>query len=205
MKICLRWRTAGGPVPDMVVACCLPDSTDADLPDRDVLAGCRPGGHVAGAARSVAAGALDLVQGFLAEPALAGSRLVVVTRRAVDAGPGVPVDVAGAPVWGLVRAAAAENPGRFVLADADEVAGAGELIVAGVSLGEPEFAVRGGQLRVPRLARAAAESAAAARGPDPDGTVLVTGASGALGGLVARHLVTARGVRHLVLVSRRGR
>jgi mycoketide-CoA synthase len=39
---------------------------------------------------------------------------------------------------------------------------------------------------------------------DPAGTVLVTGASGALGGLVARHLVTERGVRNLVLVSRRG-
>ena len=135
---------AGGPVPDVVVACCLPGPTDGD---------------VAGAARSMAAGALDLVQGFLAEPALAGSRLVVVTRRAVDAGPGVPVDVIGAPVWGLVRAAAAENPERFVLADADEVAGAGELIVAGVSLGEPEFAVRGGQLRLPRLARAASAAA----------------------------------------------
>ncbi|OIJ90608.1 polyketide synthase [Streptomyces sp. MUSC 14] len=39
---------------------------------------------------------------------------------------------------------------------------------------------------------------------DPQGTVLVTGASGALGGLVARHLVAAHGVRHLVLASRRG-
>jgi NADP-dependent 3-hydroxy acid dehydrogenase YdfG/acyl carrier protein len=38
---------------------------------------------------------------------------------------------------------------------------------------------------------------------DPDGTVLITGASGGLGGAVARHLV-AGGVRHLVLASRRG-
>ncbi|WP_156107509.1 SDR family NAD(P)-dependent oxidoreductase, partial [Streptomyces violaceusniger] len=35
-------------------------------------------------------------------------------------------------------------------------------------------------------------------------TVLVTGASGSLGGLVARHLVAERGVRQLLLVSRRG-
>ena len=42
------------------------------------------------------------------------------------------------------------------------------------------------------------------RAPDPDGTVLVTGGTGTLGGLVARHLVTAHGARHLLLVSRRG-
>ena len=39
---------------------------------------------------------------------------------------------------------------------------------------------------------------------DADGTVLVTGGTGALGGLLARHLVTAYGVRHLVLASRQG-
>ncbi|TPQ17730.1 SDR family NAD(P)-dependent oxidoreductase, partial [Streptomyces sporangiiformans] len=39
---------------------------------------------------------------------------------------------------------------------------------------------------------------------DPEGTVLVTGATGTLGGLLARHLVAGRGVRDLLLVSRRG-
>ena len=39
---------------------------------------------------------------------------------------------------------------------------------------------------------------------DPAGTVLVTGATGTLGGLVARHLVTAHHVRHLLLAGRRG-
>ncbi|MEU5980616.1 SDR family NAD(P)-dependent oxidoreductase [Streptomyces sp. NPDC047315] len=39
---------------------------------------------------------------------------------------------------------------------------------------------------------------------DPDGTVLVTGGTGTLGGLVAEHLVTEHGVRHLLLTSRRG-
>ena len=43
------------------------------------------------------------------------------------------------------------------------------------------------------------------RGPfDPDGTVLITGGTGSLGALVARHLVAEHGVRHLVLASRRG-
>ncbi|GKQ37974.1 type I polyketide synthase [Streptomyces sp. A012304] len=40
--------------------------------------------------------------------------------------------------------------------------------------------------------------------PDPDGTVLVTGGTGALGGLLARHLVTEHGARHLLLTSRAG-
>ncbi|XUL94496.1 SDR family NAD(P)-dependent oxidoreductase (plasmid) [Streptomyces galilaeus] len=39
---------------------------------------------------------------------------------------------------------------------------------------------------------------------DPDGTVLITGATGTLGRLAARHLVTEHGIRHLLLVSRRG-
>ncbi len=39
---------------------------------------------------------------------------------------------------------------------------------------------------------------------DPDGTVLVTGGMGTLGALLARHLVAEHGVRHLLLVGRRG-
>ncbi|MFE2189149.1 SDR family NAD(P)-dependent oxidoreductase, partial [Streptomyces sp. NPDC059455] len=39
---------------------------------------------------------------------------------------------------------------------------------------------------------------------DPQGTVLVTGGTGTLGGELARHLVDVRGMKHLVLLSRRG-
>ncbi|MFI2190362.1 SDR family NAD(P)-dependent oxidoreductase, partial [Streptomyces sioyaensis] len=39
---------------------------------------------------------------------------------------------------------------------------------------------------------------------DSQGTVLVTGGTGTLGGELARHLVNVRGMRHLVLMSRRG-
>ncbi|MFJ4851554.1 type I polyketide synthase [Streptomyces sp. NPDC088733] len=39
---------------------------------------------------------------------------------------------------------------------------------------------------------------------DPEGTVLITGGTGGLGGLLARHLVEKHGVRHLLLVSRSG-
>jgi NADPH:quinone reductase-like Zn-dependent oxidoreductase/acyl carrier protein len=40
--------------------------------------------------------------------------------------------------------------------------------------------------------------------PDPDGTVLITGGTGAIGALVARHLAGAHGARHLLLASRSG-
>ncbi|MER6049956.1 type I polyketide synthase [Streptomyces sp. NPDC001793] len=39
---------------------------------------------------------------------------------------------------------------------------------------------------------------------DPEGTVLITGGTGGLGALLARHLVVRHGARHLLLVSRRG-
>jgi NADPH:quinone reductase-like Zn-dependent oxidoreductase/acyl carrier protein len=64
------------------------------------------------------------------------------------------LDLAGAAVAGLVRSAESENPGRFVLADVDALAGTGELVAAGVGAGLAEFAVRGGRVLVPRLARA---------------------------------------------------
>ncbi|MFI9722970.1 type I polyketide synthase [Streptomyces sp. NPDC052396] len=39
---------------------------------------------------------------------------------------------------------------------------------------------------------------------NPDGTVLITGGTGTLGALLARHLVTTHGIRHLLLLSRSG-
>ncbi|KJS51038.1 hypothetical protein VM98_39360, partial [Streptomyces rubellomurinus subsp. indigoferus] len=39
---------------------------------------------------------------------------------------------------------------------------------------------------------------------DPEGTVLITGGTGGLGALFAKHLVERRGAKRLLLVSRRG-
>ncbi|HET6705074.1 type I polyketide synthase, partial [Amycolatopsis sp.] len=142
---------------------------------------------------------LEVVQAWLAASAFEDSRLVVTTRGAVPAGgDDTLTDPAAAAVWGLVRSAQAEHPDRIVLLDTD-----GELSLAAVlASGEPQLAVRGTTLHVPRLARATRiADAPAAFGPD--GTVLVSGA-GSLGTLVARHLVTQHGVRKLVLASRRG-
>ncbi|WP_344599141.1 beta-ketoacyl reductase, partial [Streptomyces violaceusniger] len=147
---------------------------------------------------------LSLVQRWLADDRFANSRLVVLTSGAVAAGADEPVaDLARAAVWGLVRSAESENPGRFVLVDVDGTADSLAAVPDALASGEPQVAVRDGVLRAPRLARAAVDT----EQPlvvDAEGTVLVTGASGTLGALFARHLVAERGVRHLLLVSRRG-
>ncbi|GAA3487909.1 SDR family NAD(P)-dependent oxidoreductase [Streptomyces cremeus] len=125
-----------------------------------------------------------------------GSRLAFVTRGAVSG-----ADLAGAAVWGLVRAAESENPGRFLLVD---VEGGGELPVGEVlAAGESQVLVRDGVVHVGRLARLGS-SLGVVEAPWGSGTVLVTGGTGGLGREVARHLVAVHGVRSLLLVSRRG-
>jgi acyl transferase domain-containing protein/short-subunit dehydrogenase/acyl carrier protein len=151
--------------------------------------------------RTVAEEVLGAVREWLADERPPGARLVVVTRGAVAVEPGEDVDLTQAPVWGLVRAAEAENPGRFVLVDTDTEPDSA-LLAAILASGEPETAVRGGAVRVPRLARAQPRDEAAAF--EPDGTVLITGGTGGLGALIARHVVAEYGVRHLLLTSRRG-
>ncbi|MBM7443115.1 acyl transferase domain-containing protein/acyl carrier protein/NADP-dependent 3-hydroxy acid dehydrogenase YdfG, partial [Streptomyces sp. HB132] len=164
------------------------------------FADCGPGpGDVVNRTHDIAGQVLRLVQEWLAQERLADERLVVVTSGAMFC---KSPDPAQAAVWGLVRAAETENPGRFVLVD---VEGVDESVLSAVvASGEPQVAVRGGEVFVPRLARVSAGVGGGAPGVDSVGTVLVTGASGVLGGLVARHLVVERGVRHLLLVSRRG-
>ncbi|MCK9896506.1 type I polyketide synthase [Frankia sp. AgB32] len=170
-------------------------------------------GDVAAAARDAARRVLSWACAWLADERFAASRLVVVTRGAVAADPaGDVADLAGAAVWGLVRSAQSENPGRFVLLDLDPAGAArpacADGLLAALAGGEPQLAERSGAIVVPRLARPAARVADAHRVPQaawrPEGTVLVTGATGVLGALIARHLVRVHGVRHLLLVSRRG-
>ncbi|MFE6487233.1 SDR family NAD(P)-dependent oxidoreductase [Streptomyces sp. NPDC057757] len=173
-----------------------------------------PAGEVPSGVRATTDAVLEVLRDWLADKRFAESRLAVVTARAVDTGDG-PIDVRQAPVWGLVRAAQAENPGRFVLLDLDPDATGATAPPLPVDVDEPELAVRGAEVLVPRLVRTAGTvprdpDAAATRDPDaavtwdPEGTVLVTGGTGGLGALVARHLVTAHGVRRLVLAGRRG-
>ncbi|MFI2478846.1 SDR family NAD(P)-dependent oxidoreductase, partial [Nocardia xishanensis] len=157
------------------------------------------------AARQAATDVLDTIQRWLADSRFDGSRLVVLTRQAVAVGDSEQVDLGQSPVWGLLRAAQAEHPGRFQLLDVerddsnqDPVA---VVTVAAAAAAEPEAALRGTTLLLPRLSRHSAGTIARLTEP---GTVLVTGGTGGLGAVIARHLVTEHGVRHLLLTSRRG-
>ncbi|MCP9213343.1 type I polyketide synthase [Streptomyces cucumeris] len=172
----------GAPAPDLVLA--MVDTRDGD---------------VAGAAREATAEALALVQRWLASEWLGEARLVVATRGAVDALGGETPDPVQAAVWGLLRSAQSEHPERFVLVDLDgREPDWGTLCDAE----EPQLAVRDGRVLAPRLSRGSAGESATAF--DPEGTVVITGGTGGLGAVFARHLATTRGVRHLLLLSRRG-
>ncbi|TWF93872.1 type I polyketide synthase [Saccharopolyspora dendranthemae] len=190
----LRWAVIGS---EDIGAPVLADLSelDEDVPDVVALVCPSTSGEVLDGAREVCGSVLETVQRWLADERFSACRLVVVTRGAV---PGESaIDLGQAPVWGLVRAAEAENPGRFQLLDVDDLAHVG----AAIAVGEPEAAVRAGELRVPRLTRTSAAATAPELG---EGTVLVTGGTGGFGALLARHLVAAHDVRHLLLTSRRG-
>ncbi|WUI01420.1 SDR family NAD(P)-dependent oxidoreductase [Spirillospora sp. NBC_00431] len=184
-----RVMDEGGVAPDVLVVPC------GGLGDEALPA----------AVRAAVNRVLGIMQSWLAEPRLANTRLVVVTSGAMavsrqDGGP----DLVHAPVWGLVRSAQAENPGRLMLVDLDRAGDAVDAagLVRAVASAEPQVAVRTGRSLVPRLVRASEVE------PRPvfasSGTVLITGGTGVLGGIVARHLVSAHGVRRLILASGRG-
>ncbi|MBN9741117.1 polyketide synthase [Amycolatopsis sp. A1MSW2902] len=172
-----------------------PAGNNGNAAGAKVLEVSTPDGPSPEAARTVTRQVLTAVRELLAEDG--ETRLAVVTRGAVSVD-GEDVDPVLAPVWGLVRAAEAENPGRFALVDLD---GNGT-VEAALATGEPETAVRGGKVLVPRLTPATPP--AGELNWNPDGTVLITGGTGGLGAVVAKHLVTRHGVRRLLLTSRRG-
>ncbi|MFE6165411.1 SDR family NAD(P)-dependent oxidoreductase, partial [Streptomyces sp. NPDC056486] len=147
--------------------------------------------------------ALSAVQLWLDGERFDVSRLVIATHGAIatTAEEDAPT-LAQAAVWGLVRSAQSENPGRIVLVDLDDETASLDVLASALATGEPQLAVRAGAVSAPRLARVRQSVM-----DDPGfgaGAVLVSGATGTLGGLVARHLVAERGVRSLLLVSRRG-
>ncbi len=102
--------------------------------------------------------ALGVMQSWLTGEA--AGPLVVLTHGAVGLAGEDVADLAGAAVWGLVRSAQAEHPGRVVLVDTD-----GTLDVATViGCGEPQLVVRdGAAYSCPAEARRTAAAAAAAR------------------------------------------
>ncbi|KOX51448.1 thioester reductase domain-containing protein, partial [Streptomyces sp. NRRL F-6492] len=177
---------------------------------------------------------LEVAQQWLADDRLADVPLVVLTRRAVAVDEGEPADPSNAAVWGLLRSAQSETPGRFWLVDVDadqapppssspspsqDVQSHGDFgsertdfadaAQAALGSGEPQVALRRGRLLAPRLQYLPQrlpqyDGTPSAPYGSVEGTTLITGGTGSLGALFARHLVREHSVRHLLLTSRRG-
>ncbi|MEN3586730.1 polyketide synthase dehydratase domain-containing protein, partial [Streptomyces sp. ZYX-F-203] len=116
-----------------------PEAPDADAVVEYLVSD----GDVVASAHELAARALALVQRWIAEDR--AERLVFVTREG---------DLAASAVWGLVRSAQSEHPGRFVLVDTDTDTDTGGALPAGVLSGaEPQLRIRDGVVSVPRVVR----------------------------------------------------
>ena len=186
-----------------------PLASCADLAELAVLQDV-PGTVVWQAPRGTDAGAADVHAGVLTTLALLQGwigaehpgRLAIATRTAAGL-PGEEPDLVGAAVAGLVRSAQSEHPGRFLLIDHDSDTLPIKSLAAAVAQDEPHLAVREGRLLAPRLQPLPATEPAVPLSFD-HGTVLITGGTGGIGAIVARHLVAARGARRLLLASRRG-
>ncbi|MEV0263452.1 SDR family NAD(P)-dependent oxidoreductase [Streptomyces sp. NPDC050617] len=193
---------AGAPVPDVVLLSREPGAFTGVGEGEN-------GDETPAAVRAAVHRALQAVRTWLADDRFADSRLAFLTRGAVAVTDDEHVpDLAHSAVWGLVRSAQTEHPGRFVLLDADgegdETPENSAALAAALASGEPQLAVRGDQFLTPRLVRAAAGESEGPAALGPDGTVLITGGTGLLGSHIARHLAAEHGVRHLLLLSRSG-
>ncbi|HEV2634960.1 MAG TPA: SDR family NAD(P)-dependent oxidoreductase [Actinocrinis sp.] len=216
---------AGTPTPDAVLAAIgtaahAQHDADTDAFARRVtteaLAFAQDGADAGAFARRVTTEALALAQQWLTLDL--PTRLVVVTRGAVATVPGENVaDLGAAAARGLLRSAQSENPGRLILVDlpahdgADASADPITVLANALTIAEPELAVRNGRAYASRLTRPASPAAAATETKTdadheirPPGTVLVTGGTGKLAGLTARHLAATGRAAGLILVSRSG-
>ncbi|GAA3673857.1 type I polyketide synthase [Streptomyces iranensis] len=190
---------AGATAPDVVMVAGAAEAVGID-----------DGADLAGRVRGTTYRALELVRTWVTDDRFDDSYLVFVTRGAMGARASDEVRTpAEAAVWGLLRSAQTEHPGKFLLVDLDpeEQGEVSSVLRTALTAEEPQVAVRDGRVLAARLARVAP----AEDRPEPEttpfdgrGTVLITGGTGGLGALLARHLVVEHGVRRLVLTSRRG-
>ena len=148
-------------------------------PYQTVLVDCtaQGSGDVAAAARASTHRILRLVQEWLADTRFSAGRLAVLTRGAVAVGGEEHgLDLANAPIWGLVRSAQSENPGRFVLVDLDDAEASRDMLGAALATEEPQIAIREGVMSIPRLVRAGADGALTPPAGEPAWRLETTGA-----------------------------
>jgi acyl transferase domain-containing protein/acyl carrier protein len=150
---------------------------------------------------------LQLVQGLGTLLNSTAAKLWVVTRGTQPVN-GAVTTVAHAPLWGLGRSIALEQPdiwGGLIDLDPDSTTDDAGMLLADLfdPASEDQLAFRAGQRYVARLVRS--QSARKPSEPlalQPEGTYLITGGLGSLG-LKAAQMLVERGARHLVLISRR--
>jgi NADPH:quinone reductase-like Zn-dependent oxidoreductase/acyl carrier protein len=133
----------------------LQEALDAGaIPPQCVVLACNaelPAGITAGAQHASRA-LLETLQAWLSDKRLSSSRLVVVTQRSVAVATHEDVlDLARAPLWGLVRSAQTEHPGRFRIVDVDRDTVLASMWAAILAADEPQLALRDGSLRAARL------------------------------------------------------
>nr|WP_313954643.1 SDR family NAD(P)-dependent oxidoreductase [Frankia sp. EI5c] len=112
-----------------------------------------PGGALPDAVRAQVLALLDRVRAWLGREDRPAARLAVLTHRAVAARGGDPLELTAAPLWGLLRSAATENPDRVVIVDVDGTAASLAALPGAMATGEPQLALRDGAALIPRLTR----------------------------------------------------
>ena len=132
-------------------------------------------------------------------------RLWWLTRNAVSILPHEVPQPSLAAIWGLGRTLMLEHPElACTLIDVDDAANLADVLSSesGASDNENQLAWRGAERYALRLTRSASEAPPSPRPLRTDGTVFITGGLGALG-LEAARTLAQRGVKHIVLASRR--
>ncbi|TXP33752.1 SpnB-like Rossmann fold domain-containing protein, partial [Escherichia coli] len=118
-----------------------------------------------------------MLQTFSAQPRFASSTLLVLTRAAIPTA-GNQIDPAASAIWGLVRSAQSEEPGRILLVDTDrDSTDLAEVVSMATAIEEPQILICDGVAHTARLTRTPTPEEADTTSdlPGAEGTVLVTG------------------------------
>ncbi|APE34784.1 hypothetical protein BOX37_13450 [Nocardia mangyaensis] len=129
---------------------------DGPAPDAIILpvGGREAGGELPREIRDELAWVLGQAQAVLAEGALSATTLVVTTRSVVAVETSEDIaDLAAATVWGMLRSAQTENPGRIIQLDVGTEPCTVETVATALACDEPEAVLRRGVLYGRRLAR----------------------------------------------------